>query len=327
VLMAGRAYPNLSRGRKVMSHASAAVPSQSLKGIDGTTLGLYVATVFLWGVSWIGIRAQLGVVAPEMSVLWRFALAALVTWGWVLMAGKPVRFPAADHLRFFATGCCLFSFNFISFYYGGLTVPSGLLAVVFSLASIFNLALGFVLFRQKVEGRVALGGAIGVAGIALLFWPEIAGAGFNAAALRGLGLCVLGTLIFCSGNMISTLVQRRGVPLISANAWAMTYGSLVLLAINLVRGNEFVIEPTARYIGSLLYLAIGASVLAFASYLTLLRRLGAARAGYTTVLFPIIALGVSTVLEGYVWTPVAAIGVALALAGNILVLRRPAAKA
>jgi drug/metabolite transporter (DMT)-like permease len=310
-----------------MSHASAAMPAQNLKGIDGTTLGLYAATVFLWGVSWIGIRAQLGVVAPEMSVLWRFLLAAVLMWAWVLATGHRVRFPLADHLRFAAVGCCLFSFNFISFYYGGLSVPSALLSVVFSLASVFNLGLGFVIFRQKVEPRVALGGVIGVAGIVFLFWPEITGAGFNAAALKGLGLCVMGTLFFCSGNMISTVVQRRGAPLLSATAWAMTYGCAVLLALNLMRGNAFIIEPTVKYIGSLLYLSIGASVLAFMSYLTLLRRLGAARAGYATVLFPIVALTVSTLLEGYVWTPLAVIGVVLALAGNVLVLRRPAAKA
>lgn len=314
-----------------MSQASASRPGALSETpparVEGSTLALYAATVFLWGVSWIGIKAQLGVVAPEMSVLWRFVLAALVTWGWVLVAGKTIRFPLADHLRFMAVGCCLFSFNFICFYYGGLTIPSGLLSVVFSLASIFNLVLGFVIFRQKVEARVAFGGLMGALGIVLLFWPEIAGAGFNPAALWGLGLCVLGTLFFCSGNMISTVVQRRGAPLISANAWAMTYGVVVLLVLNLVRGNAFIIEPTATYLGALVYLAIGASVLAFASYLTLLRRLGAARAGYATVLFPIVALAVSTLVEGYVWTPLAVIGVVLALAGNVLVLRRPAAKA
>jgi len=294
------------------------------KRFDGTTLGLYIATVFLWGVSWIGIHAQLGVVAPEMSVLWRFLLAAVLMWGWVLATGHQVRFAFADHLRFAAVGCCLFSFNFISFYYGGLSVPSGLLSVVFSLASVFNLVLGFLIFRQKVEPRVALGGVIGVAGIGLLFWPQIAGAGFNAGALKGLALCVMGTLFFCSGNMISTTVQRRGVPLLSATAWGMTYGCVVLLALNLLRGNAFIIETTMAYIGSLLYLSVGASVLAFMSYLTLLRRLGAARAGYATVLFPIVALTVSTLVEGYHWTPLAVAGVALALFGNVLVLHRPA---
>ncbi len=309
-----------------MTQAAATMSAQDAKRFDGTTFGLYAATVLLWGVSWIGIRAQLGVVAPEMSVLWRFLLSAVLMWGWVLATGHQVRFPLADHLRFAAVGCCLFSFNFISFYYGGLSVPSGLLSVVFSLASVFNLVLGFVIFRQKVEPRVALGGLVGVIGIGLLFWPEITGAGFNAAALKGLGLCVMGTLFFCSGNMISTLVQRRGAPLLSATAWGMTYGCAVLLTLNLVRGNAFIIEPTVTYIGSLLYLAVGASVLAFMAYLTLLRRLGAARAGYTTVLFPIIALAVSTLLEGYQWTALAGIGVVFALVGNVLVLSKPAAK-
>src|SRR3712207_9352504 len=129
-----------------MSHATAAMPAQNLNRIDGSTLGLYVATVFLWGVSWIGIRAQLGVVAPEMSVLWRFLLAALLMWGWVLATGHRVRFPLADHLRFLAVGCCLFSFNFLSFYYGGVRVPFGLLPVVFSLPSGFHLVPGLVIF-------------------------------------------------------------------------------------------------------------------------------------------------------------------------------------
>lgn len=309
-----------------MSHAAAA-PARNLSRIDGSTLGLYAATVFLWGVSWIGIRAQLGVVAPEMSVLWRFLLAAALMWAWVLATGHKVRFAASDHGRFVAVGACLFSCNFVSFYYGGLSIPSGLLSVVFSLASVFNLVLGFAVFRQRPEARVAAGGVIGVAGIAFLFWPEITGAGFNAAALKGLALCVMGTLFFCSGNMISTMVQRRGVPLLSATAWGMTYGCAVLLALNLGRGNAFIIEPTVKYVGSLLYLSVGASVLAFMAYLTLLRRLGAARAGYATVLFPIVALTVSTLIEGYAWTPLAVIGVVLALAGNVLALRRPAAKA
>lgn len=309
-----------------MTQATATMSAPDAKRFDWTTFGLYAATVFLWGVSWIALRAQLGVVAPEMSVLWRFLLAAVLMWVWVLVTGHRVRFPLADHLRFAAVGCCLFSFNFISFYYGGLSVPSGLLSVVFSLASVFNLVLGFVIFRNRVEPRVALGGVIGVTGIGLLFWPEIVGAGFNAAALKGLGLCVMGTMFFCSGNMVSTLVQRRGAPLLSATAWGMTYGCAVLLLLNVVRGNAFVIEPTMKYVGSLVYLAIGASVLAFMSYLTLLRRLGAARAGYATVLFPIVALTVSTLLEGYQWTLLAVIGVMLALLGNVLVLRKPAAK-
>ena len=306
-----------------MSTAASAAPPAAAR-LDRTDLALYAAIVFLWGTSWIALRAQLGVVAPEVSALWRFLIAAAIMWGWVAVARVRVAYGFGDHLRFLAAGICLFSLNFTLFYYGGLTIPSGLLAVVFSLASIINLVLGAVLLRQPIERRVAAGGGLGACGIALLFWPQIAGAGFDPAALAGLGLCVAGTVLFCLGNMVSTLIQRRGVPLVAAIAWAMTYGVAVLLALSLLRGQAFVIEPTPVYVGSILYLAVGASVMAFGAYLALLRRIGAARAGYSTVLFPIIALAISTVVEGYVWTALAVLGAALALAGNVLVLSKPA---
>jgi drug/metabolite transporter (DMT)-like permease len=302
-----------------MAAAELAQPLQDASP-DRGTVALYVATVVLWGVSWIALKAQLGVVAPEMSVFWRFVLALLVMWAWALTAKTPLRFAKANHLRFAAIGLCLFSCNFVCFYYGGLTVPSGLLSVIFSLASVINLVLGVLILRQRIELPVAVGGLVGAGGIALLFWPEIAGAGARPGAFGGLLLCILGTTFFCMGNMVSTLLQRQSVPLLSATTWGMTYGTIFLGLFNLLRGNAFIIEPTAKYLGSLVYLAIGASVFAFASYLTLLRRLGAARAGYATVLFPVIALAASTVLEGYQWTPMALAGVGLALAGNVLVL-------
>src|SRR3712207_3099843 len=173
---------------------AAAVPAARFSGGD---LALYAGTVFCWGTSWIALKAQVGVVAPEVSILWRFMLAALLMWGWTLTRGERVRFSGADHLRFAAAGLCLFSLNFTLFYYGALTIPSGLLAVVFSLASIFNMGLGAVLLRQRVEPRVALGGFVGFTGIGLLFWPEIAQAGAGGGALTGLAFCVAGTLSFC----------------------------------------------------------------------------------------------------------------------------------
>ena len=289
---------------------------------DTGTLGLYGVTVFVWGTSWIPLKAQLGVVAPEVSLFWRFLLAALLMLAWVGWRGDRMQFSAADHIRFAAVGVTMFSTNFLLFYYGALPIPSGLLAVVFSLASIVNLILGAVVLGQRIEPSVAAGGALGTAGVGLLFWPQITGTGFDTAALTGLALCVAGTLSFCLGNLVSTAIQREGVPILAANAWGMIYGTAALLTISLARGQAFIVEPTLRYLGSLVYLAVFASVVAFACYLTLLRRIGAARAGYATVLFPLVALTVSTLVEDYAWTPLAATGATTALLGNVLVLRR-----
>lgn len=284
-------------------------------------LGLYAVTVFVWGTSWIALKAQLGEVSPEVSTLWRFLLAAPLMWLWAAARGDTLAYPAADHRRFAAAGALMFSSNFVLFLYGGQYLPSGLLAVVFSLVSILNLLLGAAFLGQPIMPRVAVGGVLGAAGIALLYSPQIAG-GVERGALVGLAFCLAGTLSFCAGNLVSTAIQRRGVPLLAATAWGMTYGVATLAAIVLVRGQPLIVEWTPRYLGATLYLALFASVVAFASYLTLLRRIGAARAGYATVLFPIVALAVSTLVEGYRWTLAAILGAALALAGNVLVLRR-----
>ncbi|MFL5037896.1 MAG: DMT family transporter [Microvirga sp.] len=284
-------------------------------------LGLYAVTVFVWGTSWIALKGQLGEVSPEVSTLWRFLSAAPLMWLWALARGDALAYPAADHRRFAAAGALMFSSNFVLFLYGGQYLPSGLLAVVFSLVSILNLLLGAAFLGQPIVPRVAVGGMLGAAGIALLYSPQIAG-GFERGALLGLAFCLAGTLSFCAGNLVSTAIQRRGVPLLAATAWGMTYGVAALAAIVLVRGQPLIVAWTPRYLGATLYLALFASVVAFASYLTLLRRIGAARAGYATVLFPIVALAVSTLVEGYRWTLAAILGAALALAGNVLVLRR-----
>lgn len=290
---------------------------------DATAFWLYATVVFSWGFSWIALRGQLGVVEPEVSVLWRFVLAGAVMWLWVGARGERMRFPVRIHLFFAGVGLLLFSSNFVLFYYGGMTIPSGLLAVVFSLASIGNLLMAALFLGQPIGRRVGIGGVIGAAGIGLLYLPEIMAADFSPAVLTGLALCVLGTLSFCAGNIVSGKLQQRGIALLPTIAWGMTYSVVFLFLVSLLRGHDFIIEPNARYLGSLVFLALISSVVAFAAYIGLLRRIGPARAGYATVIFPIVALSVSTVVEGYSWTLLAALGAAFALAGNLVVLRNP----
>ncbi|WP_075218077.1 DMT family transporter [Mongoliimonas terrestris] len=283
---------------------------------------LYAITVFAWSTSWIALKMQVGVVAPEVSVAWRFMLSAAVMIGWVAVARQRMRFSWTDHARFAVQGALLFSTNFYLFYLGGQVLASGLLSVVFSLASVINLVMAAVVFRQGIVPRVAIGALIGFAGIGLVFWPEIAGTEFDHAAAVGLGFCIAGTVSFCVGNMISSASQSRGLPVLSTNAWGMVYGAGVMVLLALANGRTFQIEWTPAYIGSLFWLSIVSSVIAFASYLTLLGRIGAARAGYATVIFPVFALGISTVFESYQWTPVAMAGLGAVIVGNLIVLSR-----
>src|SRR5438105_2470707 len=147
---------------------------------------LYAVVVFAWSTSWLALKMQLGVVAPEVSLAWRFGLAAAVVAGWAFWSGVRMGYGPADHGRFLLLGASLFSCNFLGFYYGGLSTPSGLLAVVFSTASVFNLLLGALLLQQKIEPQVASGGILGFAGVLLMFAPRIFANAFDASALLGL---------------------------------------------------------------------------------------------------------------------------------------------
>lgn len=290
-------------------------------GLAPADYGLYAVTVLAWGASWIAMKGQIANVAPEVSVFWRFVLASAIMMAWAKVGRYGLSFGLRDHMRFAGLGALIFSTNFTLFYYGAAHLPSGLLAVVFSTASLFNLFLGLILFGARPSLPAVVAGALGFGGIALMFWPKFQGAELTGGIAIGLALCVAGTLSFCLGNLLSAHTQRRGIAVIPASAWGMVYGTGFLGVLSAVRGQSFAVEWSTVYLGSLVYLAVVASVIAFASYLTLLGRIGSARAGYVTVLFPIVALSLSTLFEGYQWTPVTIAGLFAVLGGNMLMLR------
>jgi drug/metabolite transporter (DMT)-like permease len=308
-------------GTAQMLHDGAEAP------VGRTDVALYAGVVASWSMSWYAIILQLGAVAPEVSLVWRFSLAALLMFSWVGLRRARMRFSLREHVALAATGIFMFSTNFLCFYYAGQFLVSGLLSVVFSLASIFNLALAAIILGQRPGIRTLSGAAIGITGIGLMFWPEISDTSLNGSAITGLILCVCGTLCFCIGNMLSATLQRRKLPILPATAWGMLYGAGTCALYALLFDKPFTIEWTPTYLGSLIFLAVVSTVIAFACYLTLLGRIGSGRAAYATVMFPVLALVLSTFVESYEWTVSSLTGLALALAGNIIVLSRSRAKA
>lgn len=282
-------------------------------------LGLFAGTVLIWSTTWLALKFQLGVVDPQVSIVWRFAIAAPLMFLACRLAGAPIAFPLRTHLRFAALGLFFYSTNFILFYNAGHYVVSGMLAVLFSLASLTNIALAAIFLGEPIRPRVAIGALVGLAGITLMFWHELDG-GAGSGPLIGLGLGLLGCLSFSMGNVLATRAKLEGIPALSTNAWGVTYGIAVNVIVALFAGSAFIIEPTPRYVLALLWLAIPGSVLAFWMYVSLLGRIGADRAGYTAILAPVLALLLSTFVEDYRWSVLAIGGLALVAAGNVLVL-------
>ena len=285
-------------------------------------LSLYLMTVLIWGTTWIAIKLQLGEVAVAVSIVYRFALAAAVLFAVLMLSGRLQKVDGRGQLICLAQGVCLFCINFLCFYTASQWIPSGLIAVIFSTATLWNALNARVFFKQKIAANVLAGGALGLAGLGLLFWPELAGHAASRETLLGIGLALIGTLCFSAGNLLSSLQQKAGLKPLTTNAWGMLYGALMLVLICLVSGTPFTFEWSTRYVGSLLYLAIPGSVIGFTAYLTLVGRMGPERAAYCTVLFPVVALNISVFLEGYEWTLTALFGLLLVMLGNVLVFRK-----
>lgn len=288
------------------------------------TLFLYATTVLIWGLTWFAISLQLGTVPVEQSIAYRFALASMALFLTLFILRKSFRLPRQAHLRLVGQGICLFSLNFICFYFATDKIPSGLVSVVFSLATIFNVMNNRLFFKEAISPKAVFGGLLGLGGLSLLLIPTLQLEGSKSMEIViGLLLAFCGTYCFSLGNMIGKWNAKNKVEPATGNAYAMLYGTMLLIGFASLRGDPFTIDLSFEYMGALLYLAIPGSVIGFTTYLSLVGRIGPEKAAYTTVLFPVIALAVSVLYEGYVWNGAATAGLLIVITGNIIVFSPP----
>jgi drug/metabolite transporter (DMT)-like permease len=293
------------------------------EGRGVSSAGLFITASLVWGSTWLAITYQLGPVAPEVSVTYRFALAALLLALWCRATGRSLRFARERHPGIAAQGATMFGVNYVLIYWAEQYVASGLVAVLFSTIVFMNMIASRCFFSTPLTPRGVAGAALGVAGVALLFLPELAAAQSGGRAALGVALALVSALLSCAGNMFAVRNQRAGIPVLTGTAWGMAYGAITAALTATVFGVPWTFDTGPAYVGSLVYLALLGSIVAFVAYLTLVQRIGAGPASYTGVATPVLAMVLSTLLEGYRWTWVAAAGVLLAVAGNVLVLRSP----
>jgi len=283
---------------------------------------LYLSSVLIWGSTWFAIKFQLGVVAAEVSLVYRFGIAAILLLMFCLLTRRNLKYSPRQHGFIALQGLFLFSSNYLVFYWATSLLTSGIVALMFSTVILMNIVNAALFMGSRVQLRVVIGAGFGIAGIAAIFWAEVSDVGDNADTWRGLWMCLLATWFASIGNIISARNQKNNIPVIQTNAWGMAYGSLIMAVFAFFSGVSFNYDSTISYSLSLLYLAIFGSILAIGSYLTLIGRIGADKAAYAAVLFPVIALGLSTLFEDYQWTMRALFGFTLVLLGNYIVLTR-----
>ena len=220
-------------------------------------------------------------------------------------------------------GFLQFVVNFNAVYIAEHHITSGLVATVFALLLIPNSLLAWAFLGQKPSARFAVSSVFAVAGIGLLFAHEIGEHPARAdEILLGIGLTLIGVLGASAANVFQALETVRRFPLFSLLTWAMLFGALMDSAIAFAFAGPPVFESRPGYWLGLTYLAVFASALAFSLYLPVVRKIGPGKAAYSSVLVPIIAMGLSTWIEDYRWTPMAVAGALLALGGMLGALSR-----
>lgn len=281
---------------------------------------LYVVTVLIWGSTWLAIEFQLGVVAPEVSLVYRFSIAAFLMWGYCLIKKLPMRFSIQNHIFFMTLACCNFGFNYLILYWAQDYLTSAMTSIAFSTLLIMNIINTRIFFGKPITPRIFVGAALGLIGIVGLFWQDVKALDFASDAIIGLSLALAGTFVASLGNMTSVRNSKNHIGIMQGNAWGMFYGSLFLLIFTLFTGSEFSLDTRLPYIASLLYLSLFGTVIAFACYFVLLKDIGPEKASYSVVLFPVVAVTLSMMFEGFVWQTSTIIGFALILMGNVVVL-------
>ena len=280
---------------------------------------LYVTITLIWGSTWLGIKLQLSQVPPILSVGYRFCLASLILLIFCLATNKKLVFSRRDHLFLVVQGFSLFGLGYIMCYLATSYLSSGLVAVIFSTILMWNILNLRLFMGQPVAWQAFAGGALGLGGICILFWHDLAA--FTATrGLIGLTIALLGAYLASIGNVVGSRNAKSGVPVTQANVYGMAYGAGLCIAIHFGIGGELTMDWTFGYLGPMLYLTVFGSVVAFGCYMLLIGRIGADHAAYVMLLMPVVALIFSTFFESYQWSASAVFGIVVVLFGNLVIL-------
>ncbi len=292
-----------------------------------SNLQLFAVCVLIWGSTWLVITFQLGTVAPELSVAYRFLIAAAALFAFCRWRGHSLSFPRSGHLDLLIFGAGMFCISYIFVYHAELYIISGMVAVAYSASPMINMWASRLFFGTPVTARVTIAASLGIAGIVCVFWNEFSRLSASRNLELGVLFTVLSVLASSAGSMVAMRTQKRGFATWPSMAWGMLYGGLLAFIYAMVIGRPIEMVWTLPYLASLGYLAIFGSIITFGCYLTLLKRIGAARSSYVGVMVPVVALVVSFFFEKFQWGLMTTVGVALSIGGNILMLRKPPAAA
>lgn len=285
-----------------------------------SNLVLFSLVVLIWGSTWIAISFQLGEVDPLLSVGYRFSLAVMLLGLWCWWKKLPLKLPGHIHIKMAAVGLSLYTLDYSMLYASQQYIISALVALMSSCIIYMNVLQRRIFLKKAFRSEVLTGATLGLLGLALIFYPEFDKVKADHLLLLGIGLAIASFYFASVGNVISERILDYGTPVVQMNFWAMAYGQIFIYSAAWFSGAKFVLPSQTEYYISLVYLAVFGSVLAFGAYMKLLQQMGSDKASFVVLVYPLVALLISTLFEGYQWSLAAILGVVAILAGNAIAM-------
>lgn len=281
---------------------------------------LFLLCSLIWGSTWIAITFQVDLVPELWAVAWRFSIAAASLGLYCWIRQLPMRLPRHIHIKMAAVGLALYTLDYTLLYVAQQYIVSALLALMSSCIIYFNVLLRRWWLKQPVRAEVLAGATLGTLGIGLIFVPEFSKVSVNTGLAIGLSIALVSFLCAAIGNVISERILSAGTPVIQMNFYAMSYGLIFLYSAALIQGESVSLPQLSSFYLSLVYLGLIGSVLAFGIYMRLVSQMGADKAAYVVLVYPIVALVISTFFEGYRWSLLSALGVTIVIVGNAVAM-------
>lgn len=283
-------------------------------------LFLFIIVTLIWGSTWIAINFQIDSVDPIVAVAWRFTLAAVSLGVWCLLTRRSLMLPLKVHRGAFLVGLFLYTLDYSFLYSAQHHLVSALLAVLSSSVIYFTVIMRRLFLKKAIRREVVIGATLGLAGISAIFAPEFSHISLQEGLTYGLLLALCSFMAASIGNIISEQTLVKDTPVLQFNFYAMTYSLIFLYGTGLMCEADFTFPDSRSFFFALVYLAVFGSVFAFGAYMKLLQRIGSDRATYVVLVYPIVALIISTFFEGYEWTLLSGLGVLIVLVGNMVAM-------
>ena len=283
---------------------------------------LYALLVLIWSSTWVAIKFGLEDSPALLGAGLRFALAGAVLLGFAALSRRPLR---TDWLLVAVLAAMPFALAYGLVYWGEQYIPSGLAAVLFGVLPLYTgILAGLFLPEEPLRARLVIGVVIAIGGLALSF-AESLNLGDEDLALAGAAALALAPLGAAVGN-VSQKLRARSLDAVTLNGWAMLAGGALLLGVSALGEDWGALRLTPESVGSIVYLALVGSAVAFVGLTVLLRHLTAQAMSFLAMLLPFGALlfGAALYDESLTWRALAG---ALLVALGLLIAQGRAAPA